>query len=171
MMTSSAASEGLQPARIVEAEPMRFTGLAGDYTPETMPDIGRVLWPRFIQQLQGARLSGVGGMVSWGAGFHCFDGSPSFQYACLVQVSEFTGAPAGWLQLDVPRRRYAIFTHRDHVSRLGDTINAIQQRWLPGSGHVAAHGGGTPDFLERYGEAFDPGSGTGDLEVWFPIRP
>ena len=71
----------------------------------------------------------------------------------------------------LPKRRYAIFPHREHVSRLGDAIDAIRETWLAGSGHDAALGGGAPDFLERYGEQFDPVAGTGDLEVWFPIRP
>jgi predicted transcriptional regulator YdeE len=159
----------LEKPRIQEVGPTRLTGLMGDYTPATMREIA-ALWPRFVEQLQRARLSGVGGKVSYGAGFHCFDGSPTFQYMCAVEVSDFTGVPAGWARIDVPKRRYAIFTHREHVSRLGDTINAIRESWLPGSGHDAALGGGAPDFLELYGEGFDPSAGTGDLEVWFPIR-
>jgi AraC family transcriptional regulator len=71
----------------------------------------------------------------------------------------------------VPALRYAVFTHRAHVSRLGETVNAIHRTWSPASGHTAAHGAGLPDFLERYGEGFDPATGTGDLEVWYPIGP
>lgn len=159
----------LEEPRIQEVAPMRLTGLLGDYTPETMREIA-ALWPKFIQQLQRARLSGVGGKVSYGAGFHCFDGSPGFQYLCAVEVSDFSGAPPEWARIEVPKRRYAIFAHREHVSRLGDAINAIHGSWLARSGHAAALGGGAPDFLERYGEGFDPASGLGDLEVWFPIR-
>ncbi len=159
----------LEKPRIQEVGPTRLTGLMGDFTPATMREIA-ALWPRFVEQLRLARLSGVGGKVSYGAGFHCFDGSPTYQYLCAVEVSDFTGVPAGWARVDVPRRRYAVFTHREHVSRLGEAIEAIHRSWLPGSGHVAALGGGAPDFLERYGEGFDPAAGTGDLEVWFPIR-
>ncbi len=159
----------LDDPRIQEVAPMRLTGLMGDFTPETMRDIP-ALWSRFVPQLQRVRISGVGGRVSYGAGFHCFDGSPSYQYLCAVEVSDFGGAPPEWARIEVPRRRYAIFSHRGHVAALGDTINAVYETWLPGSGRAAALGGGAPDFLERYGEAFDPASGTGDLEVWFPIR-
>ncbi len=159
----------LETPRIRDADPMRLAGLIGDFTRETMRDIS-ALWPRFIEQLQGARLHGVGGRVSFGAGFHCFDGSPRFQYLCAVEVADFAGVPAGWARVEVPGRRYAVFPHREHVSRLGEAIEAVYHEWLPGSGHTAALGGGAPDFLERYGEGFDPSTGTGDLEVWFPIR-
>jgi predicted transcriptional regulator YdeE len=27
-----------------------------------------------------------------------------------------------------------------------------------------------PAFLERYGEAFDPRTGMGDVEVWVPVE-
>lgn len=159
----------LEEPRIQESGPTRLTGLKGDFTPDTMREIA-ALWPRFVQQLQRTRLSGVGGKISYGAGFHCFDGSATFQYLCAVEVSDFAGVPPEWARIEVPARRYAVFPHREHVSRLGDTINAVQGTWLPASGHAAALGGGAPDFLERYGEKFDPVSGTGDLEVWFPIR-
>ncbi len=159
----------LQQPRIEEVAPMRLTGLMGDFTPATMREIA-ALWPRFAQQLERTRISGVGGKVSYGAGFHCFDGSPAFQYLCAVEVSDFTGVPPEWARIEIPRRRYAIFPHPGHVSGLGDAINAVHETWLPGSGHAAALGGGAPDFLERYGEGFDPATGTGDLEVWFPIR-
>jgi AraC family transcriptional regulator len=168
---SNAPLVKLDEPRMVEVEPMKLTGLSGDFTPRTMPDIGKALWPRFIGQLQGTRLSGVGNRVSWGAGFHCFDDSASFQYLAAVEVSDFAGVPAGWARIEVPRRRYAVFTHHEHVSRLGEAIDAIRRSWLPASGRAADLGGGAPDFLERYGEGFDPASGTGDLEVWFPIRP
>jgi AraC family transcriptional regulator len=168
---SNAPAVKLDPPRIREVEPMRLTGLSGDFTRDTMREIGSSLWPRFMEQLMRTRLSGVGGRISWGAGFHCFDDSPRFQYLCAVEVSDFAGVPEGWARLDVPRRHYAVFTHGGHVSRLGEAIEAVRRSWLPSSGHAADLGGGASDFLERYGEAFDPASGTGDLEVWFPIRP
>jgi predicted transcriptional regulator YdeE len=118
----SAPTVKLGHPRIRDVDPMRLSGLSGDFTPDTMREIGSSLWPRFVGQLRRVRLSGAGGKVSWGAGFHCFDDSPRFQYLCAVEVSDLAGVPEGWARLE-------------------------------------------------YGEAFDPASGTGDLEVWFPIRP
>jgi len=42
----------------------------------------------------------------------------------------------------------------------------IWNKWLPESGHQVAE---APEF-ERYGEEFDPRTGTGGLEIWIPIK-
>ncbi len=42
----------------------------------------------------------------------------------------------------------------------------IWNKWLPESGHQVAE---APEF-ERYGEEFDPRTGTGGLEIWIPIQ-
>jgi GyrI-like small molecule binding domain len=52
-----------------------------------------------------------------------------------------------------------VFSHRDHISTIRRTINTIWSRWLPESAHEAAD---APDF-ERYGEEFDPRTGTGGV--------
>ncbi len=59
-----------------------------------------------------------------------------------------------------------MFSHREHVSTIRRTINTIWSKWLPESGEQAAD---AADF-ERYGEEFDPWTGTGGLEIWIPIE-
>ena len=63
----------------------------------------------------------------------------------------------------IPEQRYAVFTHRDHISTIRRTINTIWNHWLPASGMKAAD---APNF-ERYDENFDPLTGNGGLEIWF----
>ncbi len=170
-METTAGSTGLvlEAPRLVEGKPMRLAGLSGRYTPETMREIP-ALWQRFAAMLDSGVIGGQGGHVAYGMGFHCFDGSPSYEYRCAVEVPSFDGLPPELKHLDLPAIRWAVFTHREHVSRLGEAIEAIWRRGLSASGLVADHRPGHPDFLERYGEGFDPQSGLGDLEVWFPVR-
>jgi AraC family transcriptional regulator len=85
---------------------------------------------------------------------------------CGVEVSDFSRVPAGLSRLRIPEQRYAVFQHRDHVSSIRRTWFTIWNKWLPESGHEVADG---PEF-ERYGEAFDPRSGNGGLEIWIPIK-
>ena len=66
----------------------------------------------------------------------------------------------------IPEQRYAVFSHRDHISTIRRTINTIWSKWLPESAHEAAD---APDF-ERYGEEFDARTGTGGVEIWIPIK-
>ena len=65
-----------------------------------------------------------------------------------------------------PTQKYAVFTHRDHISTIRRTINTIWNHWLPASGLKAAD---APNF-ERYDENFDPLTGNGGLEIWVPVR-
>jgi AraC family transcriptional regulator len=69
-------------------------------------------------------------------------------------------------QVEIPSHRYAVFSHRSHVSTIRYTIEAIGKDWLPNSGYKAA---GDPDFFERY-KSFDPETGIGDIEIWLPIE-
>jgi AraC family transcriptional regulator len=56
------------------------------------------------------------------------------------------------------------------VSTLRYTVSAIWSQWFPESGCKAVRAiAGAPDFFERYGEAFDPQLGMGDVEVWIPV--
>jgi AraC family transcriptional regulator len=159
----------LQPPRFVETQPMRLAGLSGHFTPATMREIPR-LWQRFGPMLDRNEVPTQVGRTTYGIGFHCFDGSPTFEYQCAVEVTGWDGLPIELRHLELPAMRWAVFEHRGHVSGLGETIEAIHQRWLPTSGLAADHRPGLPDFLERYGERFDPVSGLGDLEVWYPVR-
>ena len=66
----------------------------------------------------------------------------------------------------IPEQRYAVFTHRDHISTIRRTVNTIWNHWLPASGLKAAD---APNF-ERYDENFDPLTGNGGLEIWVPVK-
>jgi AraC family transcriptional regulator len=65
----------------------------------------------------------------------------------------------------IPEQRYAVFSHREHISTIRRTISTIWNHWLPASGHKLAD---APSF-ERYDEKFDSVTGDGGLEIWVPI--
>ena len=85
------------------------------------------------------------------------DGAGNFDYIAGVEVSNFDDMPDGFSRVRIPAQRYAVFSHRDHVSRIRATVYTIWNKWLPASGHEHAD---APDF-ERYDERFDPRTGPG----------
>jgi len=94
-----------------------------------------------------------------------------FDYFAGFEVSSDKNLPAEILVIKVPAQEYAIFAHRGHVSEIRDTMSAIWREWLPSSEYQVAFGAGkTPDAIEHYGEAFNPQTGMGDIEIWIPIR-
>jgi len=56
--------------------------------------------------------------------------------------------------------------HREHISTIRTTWSTVWNKWLPESGYEVVD---APDF-ERYGEEFDPKTGTGGLEIWIPVQ-
>jgi AraC family transcriptional regulator len=100
-------------------------------------------------------------------GAMCQTYQEGFEYMCAVEVSSFEGLAADIGRMRVPEQEYAVFTHRGKASDLPTTWAAIWGDWLPGSGRTPAN---TPDF-EKYGEEFDAETGTGLIEIWFPVEP
>ena len=92
------------------------------------------------------------------------DDTGNFDYIAGVEVSDFSDLPREFSRVRVPEQRYAVFTHRDHISTIRRTVNTIWNNWLPAAGLKAAD---APNF-ERYDEKFDPRTGNGGLEIWIP---
>ncbi|HME24982.1 MAG TPA: AraC family transcriptional regulator [Acetobacteraceae bacterium] len=155
---------------IVELDPPRFedgltlliAGLGERYSFETNQGIPQQ-WERFQHYI-----GNIPGQIARTAyGICCNgDGAGNFEYIAGVEVASFDDLPAEFSRVRLPARRYAVFTHRDHISRMRATVYTIWNRWLPNSGYTHAD---APDF-ELYDERFDPRTGTGAVEVWLPIE-
>lgn len=98
-------------------------------------------------------------------GVVCGSDQAGFEYMTGIEVAGFEGLPPAMGRMRVPEQRYAVFEHAAPVAGIRRTWERIWQEWLPTSGHAPAD---TPDF-EVYGERFDPVTGQGGVEIWFPI--
>ena len=153
-----------QPVRFQDSEAMVFAGLAESYSPATVGEIPK-LWQRFVPWL-GSIPNQLGtdtyGVVSATRA----DGS-SFDYLAGVRIGDGNGLPQEFAQFAAPEQTYAVFRHYGPVSELASTCHAVWTAWLPRSGFDAA---ATPDFIEVYGDRFDPQAGAGEVEIWLPVR-
>jgi AraC family transcriptional regulator len=152
----------LEPMRFVErGAPLMIAGVKEHYTSQTMDRIPKQ-WQRF-----GSHLGHVPGQVNSKTYGVCYNsGKDGFDYLTGVQVKDSAPNNDGLTQVEIPAHRYAVFTHREHISTIRNTIEAIGKEWLPNSGYQAA---GNPDFFERY-KSFDPETGIGEIEIWLPIK-
>ena len=111
-------------------------------------------------------LPGQQGAVSYGVVCASDPAAGTFEYLCGAEVRAFDALPPDVGRMRVPAQRYAVFTHRGGVGGLREAWAAVWHDWLPRSGERPAN---TPDF-ERYDPArFDAGTGTGEIEIWFPV--
>lgn len=152
----------LAPPRFENGKMLLIAGLAQRYSFETCHEIPSQ-WQRFVPYI--GNVPGQVGRFAYGVRKDS-DDAGNLDYMCGVEVTSFDEVPAELSTVRIPARRYAVFKHRDHISTIRDTHTAIWTKWLPESGHDVAD---APDF-ERYGEEFDPQSGTGEVEIWVPIR-
>jgi AraC family transcriptional regulator len=151
----------LEPPRFETYRPILIAGLGERYTCESSAGIASQ-WQRFQPHL-GHVPTQVGNVAY---GLMCNqDDEGNFDYICGVEVRDFSATPGQFARVRVPAHRYAVFKHRDHISSIRNTMNAIWTRWVPQSGYEVADA----PFFERYGEEFDGSTGHGGLEVWIPI--
>lgn len=158
----STSKTKLTPPRFETGRPLLIAGISQRYTPESVGEIPSQ-WQKFIPYL--GKIPGQVGKVAYGV---CCNGdaSGSFDYICGVEVSEFSGLPAEFACQRISQQKYAVFTHKEHISSIRGTCNAIWGDWLPNSPYEPAD---SPDF-ERYDENFNSQTGEGGLEIWVAIK-
>jgi AraC family transcriptional regulator len=166
MQTDTNLVVDLEIPRFENGRPLLIAGLRERLT----DDAGNIpaLWQRFVPYI--GNVPGQAGHIAYGVSLFKGDGSCGCEYYLAgVEVSDFSGLPGEFSHLRIPAHKYAVFPHREHVSRLWNTIDAIGRKWLPNSGHeIATDARG---FFERYSEDFNPQTGMGGMEVWMPIKP
>jgi AraC family transcriptional regulator len=156
----------LEGPRFENSKALLIAGLSEHYTSETMKNMPE-LWQRFAPHI--GKVPGQVGPVAYGLCFNAL--SPDgMDYLAGVEVSASSGLPSEFSVAIIPVQKYAVFSHREHVSKLYETLGAID-KWLPGSGLKASSGTPeAPSFFERYSEEFNPQTGMGGVEVWIPIQ-
>ena len=152
----------LEPPRFENGRTMLIAGLGERYRFETNHGIPRQ-WERFVPYI--GNIPGQIGRTAYGVCCNG-DGAGNFDYVTGVEVASFDDLPSEFSRVRIPEHPYAVFSRRDHVSRMRATVHTIWNQWLPASGHAHAD---APDF-ELYDERFDPGTGMGVVEIWLPIR-
>jgi AraC family transcriptional regulator len=124
------------------------------------------LWGQFIAQM---------GSIGDRVGHACFGvvehlpGSASegemFYIAC-VEVANFDSVPKGMVHRAIPAGRFAVFTHKGKLDRIGQTMDAIYKDWLPKSGLKRRQAAD----LELYDQRFDPHSEESEFDIMVPIQ-
>ena len=153
---------GLGALRFDHGQDKLIAGLNQSYTLESRVKIP-MQWERFVPHI--GKVPGQLGHVAYGI---CWTNRPGhgFDYLCGVEVKDGTKLPPEFATVRLPVQEYAVFTHADHVSAIGSTIDKIWNSWVPQSGLKIKE---SPSF-ERYTEEFNPQTGTGGMEIWIPIE-
>jgi len=153
----------LAPPQIVDQRPLLVAGLNERYDNTASAAIP-AQWQRFTPYLD--HVPGQVGHIAYGV-IHNSDETGHADYLTGVEVTDLSRLPAEFCRLRIPAQRYAIFIHTDHISAIRRTWFSIWNKGLPDAGLEATGG---PEF-ERYDERFDGQTGTGEVEIWVPVKP
>ncbi len=140
-----------------------FAGLTARYHHARIEGIP-AQWQRFAPHL--GKIPEQVGWKSYGICYN-FDGTGNFDYMCGVEVAGESPLPAGLTHLPVAAQRYAVFSHRDHISKIGQTWDAIYNEWPKESDRTLIE---APQF-ESYSDDFNAQTGAGFVEIWIPVHP
>jgi AraC family transcriptional regulator len=150
--------------RIENSKALLIAGLRRRYSGETMKHIP-AQWQSFAPHI--GKIPGQVGRMAYGL---CWDSDGGLDYLTGVEVSSSAVLPNEFSAAIIPAQRYAVFSHREHVSRLYETCEAIPL-WFIGSNYErTVRVGETPDFFERYTDEFDLRTGMGGIEVWVLVK-
>ena len=160
-MNHSILAELAEP-RFETRKAFLVAGLSARYDYETCGGGIPAQWQRFAPHI--GNVPGQIGTDAYGVRYNSDDSG--LDYLCGVEVGEFSELPPELSRVRVPANRYAVFTHRGHISAIRSTWATVRNKWLPRSGHQLAD---APDF-ERYDSRFDPRTGSGEVEIWVPLK-
>jgi len=150
----------IEPDRYEIRRAMLLAGLRQSHSftsvSETIPE----QWQQFKAL---GNINGQVGSTAFGA--VCGSTVNRFEYLAGIEVESFSVLSADMGRMRVPEQYYAVFQHRDHISTIPKTWELIFNEWLPRSGTQPAE---TPCF-ELYDERFNPKTGLGIVEIYFPI--
>jgi AraC family transcriptional regulator len=111
----------LEPPRFENGKPLLIAGLGERYTCETSKGIP-AQWQRFQPHI--GHVPGQTGRAAYGVRCNS-DEEGNFDYICGVEVSDFSELPVEFSRVRVPKQRYAVFSHREHVGAIRRTINTV----------------------------------------------
>ncbi len=151
----------LEAPRFETGRALLIAGLGARYTFESNQGIPEQ-WRRFDPYI--GNIPTQVGRVAYGVCCNS-DGAGSFEYVAGVEVASFADVPGELSRVRIAAQRYAVFSHRAHISTLRATVYTIWNQWVPASGHTIVQ---APDF-ERYDARFDARTGLGTIEIWLPI--
>jgi AraC family transcriptional regulator len=166
-MPEAKLQQSLTPL-IESRDALLIAGSQRHYTSQNLSEL-----PSQWESLPFGKIPGQRGNAAYGVVFDGRENECDFEYLTGVAVSTFDGLPAEFARMSVPAQKYAIFPHRDHVSKLRNTIDTVVKTWLPqakANGMAATPSAGQPWMIEYYAEDFNPKTGMGTMEVWFPVE-
>ena len=142
--------------RVVDGAALLIAGISGEYTQQTTSEIP-MQWDAINEVLD--RL-GAFPVATYGVVYRA---SP-MRYVCGLEASKLAALPEGWVEVEVPAQRYAVFGRDGGVEAIRSMWTGLWMNWVPANPGKLSDG----PMVEFYAEQF--GMGNDHFEIWLPLK-
>ena len=99
------------------------------------------------------------------------DGDTEMEYLCAAPPPVPQEPRSGFVDWALAPLTFAVFPFDGHILQFRDYVHTVFGTELKRAGlHLASDGPGVPEFVERYGVAFNPSTGKGGFELLVPVK-
>ncbi len=152
-------------AKIVDVPALKLVGSkisTGAFSPK-IPQ----LWDRFVPRMMSIPNRSASGDTYGVCVCHDVDKGDveEFEYMASVEVEDFAPQHEAYVQMEIPARRYALFTHRGDLAKLPETMAAISQSLDSLDLDVD-----NSLMLELYDERFNPTHPDSEVDLLLPLK-
>ncbi len=151
----------LELPRVEFLNEMTFVGLVQRYDRESLAGIPNQ-WQRFTPLIRS--IPNQVGYDSFGVRYN-LDEDGNFDYMSGVPVRGEGDYPTELVQLKLPAQKYAVFSHKGHLSEVRSVVAAIWSGALSESGYEPAEGAMLAKFCQSQARP-----GQGGFEIWVAVE-
>ncbi|MFK5951161.1 MAG: GyrI-like domain-containing protein [Methylococcales bacterium] len=123
-----------------------------------------LLWGEFLPRM--AEIKDRASDVAYGVIQQTKEKTDLLEYYAVVEVTQAIKPPVGMISLEMPKSKYAKFSHKGNVININNTVNYIYSSWLLQSNKRHTYG---PD-IEIYGDEYIPDSDDSVIYYAIPIE-
>ncbi|MFC1691585.1 GyrI-like domain-containing protein [Nanoarchaeota archaeon] len=153
--------------KIIEKPEFKIVGLEITTTvQECMGDKQRItqLWKNFMSRL-GEIKNQVNGKVHYGYSITISKKECSFRHIACVEVSEFEDVPEDMVKETVPASKYAVWTHKGDIKRIGETYGRLYEKDMPESGLMQKE-----FWFELYDDRFNENTEDSECDIYVAVE-
>lgn len=158
--------------QIKEIEQITAIGMEVVFISMASPDFNGTeiitpLWQNF--NARRSEIKNLAGNRSFGVTFPFWQGKTKKEhemvYVACVEVENKDSVPQDMLAIDVPKGKYAVFTHKGKVDKIYEMFKNIYSIWMPQAGLAMRDA----PHLEIYDERFIWDSENSEFDICVPV--
>jgi AraC family transcriptional regulator len=152
--------------KIIEKKEMKFIGIKINTNVQECGKEAPKLWDNFMKKYIDLedKSNIINPNTMYGLCFEQDKKTCNFDYYACVEVADFNNIPNGFESKTVEKSRYASFTHKGKIHKIGETYNKVQQEM--GQSNLKQK----ELWIEVYDERYKDGNDDSEVDILVEIE-